>query len=85
MSRNAYQRWQQGATAVDIPRHECVPLAEFLMERHQDAYSNPRHLDHQAISETVQELYKRGAPGYVGPSGEVCDGADLTNRESLMR
>ena len=80
-----YTRWQQGATAAHFTPVEAGALAEFLVKRHYDAYSNPRHLDHEAISETVQELTKRAAPGYIGGSGEVCDGVVPAQYESLMR
>lgn len=68
---SALDRWRAGQP---LTRPESLAVAEHLMQRGYAAYSNPRHIEHAAISAEVQELMKAGAPGHLGAGGELADG-----------
>lgn len=83
MSR-AYDLLKAGASADRFTALEAGVAAEHLMTRNREAYTNPRHVDHEAVSRYVMELHQRAAPGFIGPSGAVCDAAPQGGG-SLMR
>lgn len=68
---NLLDRWRTGAP---LTQAEKLAVAGHVMQRHYAAYSNPRHVDHAAISAEVQELMQGGAPGHLGAGGELADG-----------
>jgi hypothetical protein len=68
---DVFARWQAGASADQFSPAEAQALAEHLMERGYEVYSNPRHKDHQALSADIQGLFQRAAPGHLGPGGEA--------------
>jgi hypothetical protein len=51
---------------------EAEALANVLRLRCWDAYTNPKHSEHELISHDLAELMRIANPGFIGPGGEVC-------------
>lgn len=72
----ALDEWRAGVPAAQLATRYPAPvlaaLGEHLLQRHYEAYTNPKHPDHAALSREVAALMQHGNPGFVGASGEVC-------------
>ena len=75
---SALDELRAGASAAQLatkyPAPVLAALGEHLLQRHYEAYTNPKHPDHAALSREVAALMQHGNPGHIGADGSVCDG-----------
>lgn len=65
-------QYRNGRAVSSFSPVEAEALANVLRAKCWDAYTNPKHQDHEWVSHDLAELIRIAHPGFIGPGGETC-------------